>query len=135
VKYIENLSDEKMVVQFKSNQYYQAFCGQKEFSLDLPCDSTELIHFRRMIGQKYFENLFQVSIELHRKSALEEIVNIDTTVQEKAITYSTDAKLVIKIINLLNKMTKHDGIQQRRTITKELKNFQLAINTRSALPY
>ncbi len=40
LKYLEDLSDEKVVVQFKRNPYYQAFCGQTEFSLDVPCDST-----------------------------------------------------------------------------------------------
>ena len=35
LKYLENLSDEKLVVQFKRNPYYQAFCGLTEFSLDL----------------------------------------------------------------------------------------------------
>ncbi|MCF6203502.1 MAG: transposase, partial [Methylococcaceae bacterium] len=35
LKYIESLSDEKVVVQFKRNPYYQAFCGLTEFSLDL----------------------------------------------------------------------------------------------------
>ena len=55
LKYIENLSDEKVVVQFKRNPYYQAFCGQTEFSLDLPCDSTELVHFRKRIGEEGFD--------------------------------------------------------------------------------
>ena len=49
---------------------------------------------------------------LHGKTALETTVNIDTTVQEKNITYPTDAKLAIKIINRLNKLAKAYGIQQ-----------------------
>ena len=46
LKQLENLSDEALVLQFKRNPYYQAFCGMTEFSLKLPCDSTELVHFR-----------------------------------------------------------------------------------------
>ena len=127
LKYLENLSDEKVVVQFKRNPYYQAFCGQTEFSLDFPCDSSELVHFRKRIGQQGFEKLFQMSVGLHGKTALEDTVTIDTTVQEKNITYPTDAKLAIKIINRLNKLAKAYGIQQRRTFTKEVKNLRLAM--------
>jgi IS5 family transposase len=45
LKQLENLSDEQVVIQFKRNPYYQTFCGFTEFSCDLPCDSTELVHF------------------------------------------------------------------------------------------
>ena len=68
-----------------------------------------------------------MSVQLHGKAALEKTVNIDTTVQEKNITYPTDAKLAIKIINRLNKLAKKHGIQQRRTFTKEVKSLRLAI--------
>jgi len=127
LKQLENLSDEQVVVQWKRNPYYQLFCGMTEFQRTLPCHSTELVHFRKRIGKEGFEKIFQMSIALHGKNALEATVNIDTTVQEKNITYPTDAKLAIKIINRLTKLARFHNIQQRRTFAKEVKNLRLSI--------
>jgi len=71
----------------------------KNFQLNTPCHSTDLVKFRKRIGQEGFEKIFQMSVALHGRGALEDNVNIDTTVQEKNITYPTDSKLAIKIIN------------------------------------
>jgi IS5 family transposase len=101
LKQLENLSDEAVVLQWKRNPYYQAFCGMKMFQRRPPCHSTELVHFRKHMGKEGFEKIFQMNIQLHGQLALEDTVNIDTTVQEKAVTYPTDSKLASRIINRL----------------------------------
>jgi IS5 family transposase len=60
----------------------------------------------KRIGVKGFNLIFKMSVALHGKQAQEATVLIDTTLQEKNITYPTDAKLAIKIINRLNKLAK-----------------------------
>ena len=89
LKQLENLSDESIVLQWKRNPYYQAFCGMKEFQQKLPCHSTELVHFRKRIGAEGVERIFRMSVVLHGELALEDVVHVDTTVQEKNITYPT----------------------------------------------
>ena len=115
LKQLENLSDENVVLQWKRSPYHQYFCGAKYFEKEAPCHPTELVRFRQRIGKEGVEVIFHMSVALHGKSVEENIVLVDTTVQEKNITYATDGKLAIKMINRLNKLAKEHGIQQRRT--------------------
>lgn len=126
LKQLYNLSDESVVAQWKQNPYYQVFCGESCYQNKPPCHSTELVKFRQRIGARGVEKIFSLSVSLHGKAAEEPIVLVDTTVQEKAITYPTDSKLAIKIINRLNKLAKEQNIQQRRTFVKEVKSLRLS---------
>jgi IS5 family transposase len=46
LKQLENLSDERVVLQFKCNPYYQYFYGYPNYTPDVPCNATELVHNR-----------------------------------------------------------------------------------------
>ncbi len=127
LKQLESLSDENVVLQWKRNPYYQYFCGMNDYSSSLPCDASELSQFRKRIGQEGVDVIFGASVALHSEDAEEERVIIDTTAHEKNITYPTDGKLAIKIINRLHKIAKREGIPLRRTYIKEIKGHRITL--------
>ena len=96
LKQLENLSDERVVEAWVQNPNYQAFCGMDHFQWQFPCDPSELVHFRKRIGESGAEKIFQASVLLYGGQALEREVVIDTTAQEKNITFPTDTKLRVK---------------------------------------
>lgn len=69
LKQLENLSDENVVLQFKRNPYYQYFCGHPNYMPDVPCDATELVHFRKRIGLAGFHLIFKMSACVARQKS------------------------------------------------------------------
>ncbi|MBC8236639.1 MAG: IS5 family transposase [Helicobacteraceae bacterium] len=127
LKQLENLSDESVVLQWKRNPYYQYFCGLDELQIIEPCHPTDLVYFRKRISTEGMKVIFAMSVSLHGKDVQEKQVIIDTTVQENNITYPTDGKLAIKIINHLHKIAKVESIQMRRTYMKEIKGHRISL--------
>jgi len=122
---MKNLSDEALVEQWTENPYWQYFSGEKVFQTQKPFDPTEFIHFRNRIGKEGAEKLLKVSVQLFGKEAQEKEVLIDSTVQEKNITYPTDAKLHKRIIEKVNKIAQQEGIILRQTYTRTLKQLMI----------
>ena len=98
LKHLQNLSDERVVDFWSLSPYAQFFCGEREMQWGLPCEASELVHFRNRIGPDGAEKIFASTIELHGEKAKEKEVVVDTTTQEKNITYPTDTKLAAKIL-------------------------------------
>lgn len=61
------------------------------------------------------------SVSLHPKAKNEKEVQIDTTVQEKNITFPTDAKLAKKVIDNCIKIAEKEGVKQRQTYKRVAK--------------
>ncbi len=58
---------------------------------------------------------------MHPEAKNEKEVQIDTTVQEKNITFPTDAKLSKKVIDNCTKIAKKEGVKQRQTYKRVAK--------------
>ncbi|MGZ0018393.1 hypothetical protein [Nitrosomonas sp. wSCUT-2] len=70
-----------------------------------------------------------MSVGLHGESAMEDVVHIDTTVDEKNITYPTDSKLAIKIINRPNKIGPAHGIHSGVLLSKKCSDWAWILGT------
>ena len=132
LKQLYNLGDETVVSQWVHNPYWQYFSGYTRFQWGYPVDPSDLVHFRKRIGEEGLEKIFKSTIEIHGKLSCEKEVVIDTTVQEKNITYPTDVKLYKKIIDKCIKIAKSENIKLRQTykrISKQLVIDQRGINS------
>lgn len=123
LKHIRNISDESVVEQWFENIYYQYFSGEKSYACGVPCEASELVHFRNRIGDEGIELIFKESIRVNGKDGQEQHATTDTTVQEKNITYPTDNKLHRKIIKKCIAIAGKEGLDLRQAYTRILKRL------------
>jgi IS5 family transposase len=114
-------SDESVVERWIENAYWQYFTGEEFFQTHQPFDLSEFVHFRKRLKEKGLEFLLSQSVSLHPKAKNEKEVQIDTTVQEKNISFPTDAKLAKKVIDNCTKIAQKAGVVQRQTYKRVAK--------------
>ena len=136
LKYVRNLSDENLVEHWSENLYFQYFSGEQSFQPNIPCVPTELVAFRQRIGEEGVELILKESIRVNEPPDNNQagvVVSVDTTVQEKNITYPTDDKLYKKIIKKCWIIADNESIDLRQPYTqvmKKLSNEQRFKNTK-----
>lgn len=128
LRYMFNLSDESIVWAYIENPYYQYFCGEEVFQHNFPIDRSSMSRFRERLKKKRLYKLLQETIKSGFKNKIItqksiKTAVIDTTVQEKNITYPTDAKLYYKGILLLGKLAKRLKIKLRQSYKFEGKRL------------
>ena len=130
LKNIYNMSDEGVVARWVENPYMQYFTGEKVFRKRPPMDPIDMTKFRKRIGEGGAEKILRISLMVNAEEVTEkelEEVMIDSTVQEKNITFPTDAKLYRKIIERVLKMSGREHISLRRSYTREVKALKMKV--------
>ena len=123
LKRLYNLGDETLAKAWVMNPYFQYFSGYAHFCHSFPCDPSDLVHFRKRIGEKGIETIFAYSVKLHGKDAQGRMVLSDTTVQENNTTFPTDAKLAKAVIDKCNGIAAQEGITQRQSYKRTSKQL------------
>jgi IS5 family transposase len=126
LKHTFDESDESVLERFLENPYWQYFCGFEYFQHRLPIDSSSLTRFRKRIGDSGVEVMFKELLDTarrgdHLKRSHLNKVNIDTTVQEKAIAFPTDARLYYKMRDVLVRASEARGIGLRQNYRRVAK--------------
>ena len=114
LKYQLDLSDEDVVAAWVENPYWQHFSGMRHFQHRMPVDPSSMTRWRKRLGEAGAEQMLRATIEagmrmrVIRTTELKRI-NVDTTVQTKAIRFPTDARLYQRMRERLVKAARAEG--------------------------
>jgi len=128
LKYQHDLSDEDVVAYWVENPYWQHFSGERYFQHRVPADGSSMTRWRQRLGEAGAEQMLRETIAAGmnmgaiRPAQLKRI-NVDTTVQTKAVRYPTDARLYHRCRERLVKAARRQGLvikQSYRHVGKKL---------------
>ena len=117
------LSDEEVVWGWVENPYWQLFCGETWFQHNPPIDPSSLTRWRQRIGADGMEWLLAQTIcaaasaQVIKRRSLDKVI-VDSTVQEKAIAYPTDSKLLNRGREQLVKLAAEAGMTLRQNYNR-----------------
>lgn len=124
LKHAFNESDEGVVERWCETPTWQYFSGLDYFEHRWPCDPSLLVRFRRTLGEEGVEALLSqtinvaVNLKLIVRRDLATVI-VDSTVQEKAIAYPTDIRMLETARSKLVEAAKAQGIELKQTYAKE----------------
>ena len=132
LKHLYRLSDEEVVRQWAENPYWQHLCGSKYFEHEMPIHPTSMTRWRKKIASAGAEQLLVETIaaglelKVVKPQDLQRVV-VDTTVQEKAVAYPTDAKLYDDMRRKLVRMAEAEGVELRQSYARKGKQMLAAV--------
>ena len=126
-------SDEEVVALWVENPYWQYLCGERFFQHRLPCHPTSLTKWRKRIGEAGCEWLLSMTIQAGVDTQTVNpndfrSVTVDSTVQEKAVTYPTDGKLYERCRQHLVRLSRRHGLKLRQNYSRKAPYLLLIAN-------
>jgi IS5 family transposase len=123
LKHLHDLSDEAVCARWVENPYFQFFCGEEFFRHRLPVDRSSLTRWRQRMGEERLTALLQESLATAARTGAAKPsdfrqVIVDTTVQEKAIAFPTDAKLMHRARERLVRLAWRHGVGLRQSYVR-----------------
>jgi len=123
-----NLSDEQLLARWVENPYWQWFCGFRTMQHEPPIDPTTLTRWHSRLGAEKLGLLLKQTLEIARDRKLLKRrdladVNVDTTVEPKAIAFPTDSRLYFKMSRALVRQAVKGGIQIRQSYRRVAKGL------------
>jgi len=120
LKYRTDLSDEDVVAAWVENPYWQHFSGERYFQQSMPIDPSSRTRWRKRLGEAGAEQMLGATIEAGMKMkairpAQLQRINVDTTVQTKAVRYPTDARLYRRCREKLVKAARAAGLNIKQS--------------------
>jgi transposase, IS5 family len=121
-KAIYGLSDEAVCDRWVENPYFPYFTGEAFFAHAFAHERSDLSHWRKRLGGK-LDGLLAESLRVAEKVGAPKQsdlsrVTVDTTVQPKAATFPTDAKLLATAIAKLGELAKAQGVRLRQSYVR-----------------
>lgn len=124
LKHMHNLSDEAVCARWLENPYWQFFTGEVWFQTRFPCDPSSLTRYRKRLGEAGLEELLSLTVETGKAMKavstrdLQRVI-VDSTVQEKAVAYPTDSRLLEIARRKLVQFARKQGLALRRSYERE----------------
>ena len=133
LKHLYGLSDDAVVKRWIENPYWQYFCGEDYFQHQLPIDPSSMTRFRRRIGEAGCEQILKSTVKAGLQSKTIKAsdlkrVTVDTTVQEKAVSFPTDSKLLNRSRVRLVKLCRQHGVVLRQSYARKGPEALLRVN-------
>lgn len=123
LKHTYDESDESLIERWVENPYWQYFCGYEYMEHKFPINPSSMSRWRHRVGPERMEILLKQTLstairDKYIKLSEASRIIVDTTVQEKAIAFPTDARLYLKSIHRLVKLAAERNISLRQSYVR-----------------